>query len=141
MGAAGRLWVLLAACGCCWCAPLSCCRAEFVKSCYCTLLLQLGAPHIPMAPSLPACRYEYVNLDDAWSAPSRQDGRLVADPLRFPSGIKALSDYVHAKGLKFGIYGDAGSLTCAGYPGGCWVGADSVRGSCGPGAACPSPPS
>jgi alpha-galactosidase len=61
--------------------------------------------------------YEYVNLDDAWSAPARQDGRLVADPLRFPSGIRALSDYVHSKDLKFGIYGDAGALTCAGYPG------------------------
>lgn len=66
-------------------------------------------------------RYNYVNLDDAWSAPARQGGRLVADPQRFPSGIRALSDYVHARGLKFGIYGDAGALTCAGYPGGCWT--------------------
>lgn len=55
----------------------------------------------------------------------RTDGRLVANRAGFPGGIKALADYVHSKGLKFGIYGDAGALTCAGFPGGCcllgWV--------------------
>ena len=61
--------------------------------------------------------YEYLNVDDAWSEPARVDGRLVANRAAFPSGIKALADYVHAKGLKFGIYGDAGSHTCAGFPG------------------------
>lgn len=62
--------------------------------------------------------YEYVIIDDCWLAKERgKDGNLRADPLRFPSGIKALADYVHSKGLKFGIYEDIGPLTCAGYPG------------------------
>ncbi|MBN3305114.1 alpha-N-acetylgalactosaminidase [Amia ocellicauda] len=62
--------------------------------------------------------YQYVNIDDCWSAKKRDaQGRLAADPQRFPSGIKALADYVHAKGLKLGIYGDMGTLTCGGYPG------------------------
>jgi alpha-galactosidase len=67
---------------------------------------------------LAAAGYEYVNIDDCWSAKARDaDGRLVPDPVKFPHGIKALADYVHGKGLKLGIYGDAGTLTCAGYPG------------------------
>ena len=63
--------------------------------------------------------YEYVNIDDCWSAKERdpQTNALVADPDRFPSGIKALADYVHSKGLKLGIYGDMGYQTCGGYPG------------------------
>ncbi|XP_035828653.1 alpha-N-acetylgalactosaminidase isoform X2 [Aplysia californica] len=62
--------------------------------------------------------YEYVNIDDCWPSMERDsEGRLVADPLRFPSGIKALAHYVHSKGLKLGIYEDFGSKTCAGYPG------------------------
>ncbi|CAM5086927.1 unnamed protein product [Natator depressus] len=62
--------------------------------------------------------YEYVNLDDCWSAKERDSqGRLQPDPDRFPSGIKALADYVHSKGLKFGIYSDMGNYTCNGYPG------------------------
>ncbi|KAG2455827.1 NAGAB acetylgalactosaminidase, partial [Polypterus senegalus] len=62
--------------------------------------------------------YEYVNLDDCWSSKKRDaQGRLQADPKRFPSGIKALADYVHSKGLKLGIYGDLGNYTCGGYPG------------------------
>ncbi|CAL1545948.1 unnamed protein product [Lymnaea stagnalis] len=62
--------------------------------------------------------YEYVNIDDCWPALERDsDGRLVADPVRFPSGIKALAQYIHSKGLKLGIYEDFGSKTCAGYPG------------------------
>ncbi|MEU4426327.1 ricin-type beta-trefoil lectin domain protein [Actinoplanes sp. NPDC024001] len=65
-----------------------------------------------------AAGYNYVNLDDCWSAKQRDSsGNLVADPVRFPSGIKALADYVHAKGMKFGIYADNGTRTCAGYPG------------------------
>ena len=51
-----------------------------------------------------AAGYEYVTLDDCWQAPMRVDGHVVADPYRFPSGMKALADYVHGKGLKFGIY-------------------------------------
>jgi alpha-galactosidase len=62
--------------------------------------------------------YEYVNIDDCWSLRERgPDGRLVPDPVKFPNGIKGLADYVHGKGLKLGIYGDAGTRTCAGYPG------------------------
>lgn len=62
--------------------------------------------------------YEYVNIDDCWMAKKRdQNGSLVADPERFPHGIKALADYVHSKGLKLGIYEDFGTHTCGGYPG------------------------
>jgi alpha-galactosidase len=64
-----------------------------------------------------AAGYEYVNIDDCWMAPQRDaQGRLAPDPVRFPSGIKALADYVHAKGLKLGIYSSAGTLTCQGLP-------------------------
>lgn len=62
--------------------------------------------------------YTYFVLDDGWMAMERnKDGQLVADPQKFPNGIKAFADYVHAKGLKFGIYNCAGTKTCAGYPG------------------------
>ncbi|HEX6353180.1 NPCBM/NEW2 domain-containing protein [Actinophytocola sp.] len=62
--------------------------------------------------------YEYVNIDDCWSLRERgPDGRLVPDPAKFPGGISGVADYVHAKGLKLGIYGDAGTKTCAGFPG------------------------
>jgi len=61
--------------------------------------------------------YEYVVVDDCWQRERDAAGRIVADPERFPSGIKALADYVHSKGLKFGIYSDAGEFTCATKPG------------------------
>ena len=61
--------------------------------------------------------YQYVVIDDCWQVARDKTGNIVADPQRFPSGIKALADYVHAKGLKFGIYSDAGTKTCAGRPG------------------------
>jgi len=63
--------------------------------------------------------YVHVNIDDCWPKLVRdpKTNRLVADPQRFPSGIKALAKYMHDRGLKLGIYGDAGFLTCAGYPG------------------------
>jgi alpha-galactosidase len=65
-----------------------------------------------------AAGYQYVNIDDCWMTRSRDgNGNLVADPQKFPSGIKAVADYVHSKGLKLGIYNDAGTATCAGYPG------------------------
>lgn len=60
--------------------------------------------------------YEYVIIDDCWSLKERVDGKLVADPALFPHGMKYLSDYVHSKGLKFGMYSCAGFMTCAGYP-------------------------
>lgn len=65
--------------------------------------------------------YRYVDLDDCWAAPARDAaGRLVPDPVRFPHGIAALADYVHARGLRLGIYSSAGTMTCdaRGFPGG-----------------------
>lgn len=62
--------------------------------------------------------YEYLVIDDCWSLKERdENGRLVADPQKFPHGMKAVADYVHSKGLKFGMYSCAGNLTCGGYPG------------------------
>lgn len=61
--------------------------------------------------------YQYINIDDCWMASSRDaQGKLQADPIRFPNGIKAVADYVHSKGLKIGIYSSAGTLTCQGLP-------------------------
>jgi alpha-galactosidase len=61
--------------------------------------------------------YQYVVIDDCWAGPRDGNGFITADPQRFPSGIKALSDYIHSRGLKLGIYSDAGRLTCGGRPG------------------------
>ncbi|MCU4164023.1 glycoside hydrolase family 27 protein [Carboxylicivirga caseinilyticus] len=62
--------------------------------------------------------YEYLVLDDGWMAMERDENyNLVPDPKKFPNGMKAVVDYVHSKGLKFGIYNCAGNKTCAGYPG------------------------
>jgi alpha-galactosidase len=61
--------------------------------------------------------YQYVVIDDCWQVSRDPQGNIVADAQRFPSGIKALADYVHSKGLKFGIYSDAGTHTCAHRPG------------------------
>jgi alpha-galactosidase len=61
--------------------------------------------------------YQYVVIDDCWQTARDEAGNIVADPERFPSGIKALADYIHSKGMKFGIYTDAGTMTCAKRPG------------------------
>jgi alpha-galactosidase len=62
--------------------------------------------------------YQYINIDDTWQAMSRDAcGNISADSTRFPSGIKALADYVHQRGLKLGIYSDRGTSTCGGRPG------------------------
>ncbi|CAA0834481.1 Alpha-galactosidase 3 [Striga hermonthica] len=62
--------------------------------------------------------YNYVNIDDCWSELVRDSkGQLVADAKTFPSGVKSLADYVHSKGLKLGIYSDAGAFTCQVRPG------------------------
>ncbi|MGA8117462.1 MAG: NPCBM/NEW2 domain-containing protein [Actinocatenispora sp.] len=62
--------------------------------------------------------YTYVNIDDCWLTHERDaGGHLVPDPVKFPDGISGTADYVHSKGLKLGIYEDAGTETCAGYPG------------------------
>lgn len=61
--------------------------------------------------------YEYIVIDDCWQIGRDDNGYIIVDKEKFPSGIKALADYVHAKGLKFGIYSDAGTMTCARRPG------------------------
>lgn len=61
--------------------------------------------------------YRYVNIDDCWHGERDEQGFIHPDPERFPSGMKALADYVHSKGLKLGIYSDAGWKTCGGHPG------------------------
>ncbi len=62
--------------------------------------------------------YTYVNLDDAWQNDTRdENGNILPDPQKFPSGMKALSDYIHDKGLKFGVYSDVGCMTCGGHLG------------------------
>lgn len=61
--------------------------------------------------------YEYVILDDCWQTGRDGQGNIVVDAAKFPSGIKALADYIHSKGLKFGIYTDVGTMTCAKRPG------------------------
>jgi len=64
------------------------------------------------------CGYEYLVIDDCWQAKTRdENGRLVPDPEKFPHGMKYVSDYVHSKGLKFGMYSCIGALTCAEFPG------------------------
>jgi alpha-galactosidase len=62
--------------------------------------------------------YQYIVIDDCWQVARDESGEIVVDKERFPNGMKYLADYVHSKGLKFGIYSDAGSKTCAGRPGG-----------------------
>ncbi len=73
--------------------------------------------------------YEYVVIDDIWQLKQRDaGGRLVPDPQKFPHGMKYIADYIHSKGLKFGMYSCAGYMTCAGYPGSYgyeWVDAQS----------------
>jgi hypothetical protein len=74
-----------------------------------------------VANGMKAAGYQYVNIDDCWALPERDvDGNLVPDPAKFPEGIKAVADYVHADGLKLGIYNDSGTHTCSkshGFPG------------------------
>ncbi len=61
--------------------------------------------------------YVYVNIDDCWQGERDSEGNIQPDPKRFPSGMKTLADYIHSKGLKIGIYSDAGWKTCAGRMG------------------------
>ena len=61
--------------------------------------------------------YQFVVIDDCWQTSRDARGNIIADKDKFPSGIKALADYIHSKGLKFGIYTDVGTKTCAGRPG------------------------
>ena len=61
--------------------------------------------------------YVYLNLDDGWHGERDEQGFVHEDKEKFPSGMKALADYLHSKGLKLGIYSDAGTNTCACYTG------------------------
>ena len=74
---------------------------------------------IMVASGMKDAGYQYLVLDDGWMAKERDSitGDLVPDPKKFPNGMKVVIDYVHAKGLKFGLYNCAGTKTCAGYPG------------------------
>jgi len=66
-----------------------------------------------------AAGYQYVVIDDCWSLVARgSDGNLQVDTARFPNGMKAVGDYVHSKGLKFGIYASIGTSTCTGHTAG-----------------------
>ncbi len=64
-----------------------------------------------------AAGYEYIVIDDCWQIGRDNQGYIIIDKEKFPSGMKALADYIHSKGLKFGIYSDAGTHTCGGRPG------------------------
>nr|WP_260848701.1 NPCBM/NEW2 domain-containing protein [Streptomyces sp. SLBN-118] len=91
------------------------CRAEFNEA------MVKGIADTFVSQGLKAAGYTYVNIDDCWALPQRDaNGNLVPDPVRFPGGIKAVADYVHSKGLKFGLYSSAGTKTCdvQGFPGG-----------------------
>jgi alpha-galactosidase len=62
--------------------------------------------------------YNYINLDDCWMQEERTaDGHFIVDTEAFPNGMKDLGDYIHSKGLKFGIYSCGGTMTCAGRAG------------------------
>jgi len=90
------------------------CRADFNEA------MIKGIADIFVSRGLRDAGYRYVNIDDCWALPQRDSqGNLVPDPVRFPNGIKAVADYVHARGLKFGIYTSAGTKTCNvnGFPG------------------------
>ena len=76
-----------------------------------------GAADAMVSSGMKAAGYAYVVIDDCWQGARDKDGNIQPDAKKFPSGMKALGDYIHAKGLKFGIYSDAGSKTCGGYPG------------------------
>ncbi|WNV92124.1 NPCBM/NEW2 domain-containing protein [Umezawaea sp. Da 62-37] len=91
------------------------CRAEFNDQ------MIRGIADLFVSRGLKDAGYNYVNIDDCWAETSRDSaGNLVPNRTRFPNGIKAVADYVHGKGLKFGLYSSAGTMTCneLGFPGG-----------------------
>ncbi len=61
--------------------------------------------------------YEYLIIDDCWHLPERQNGKQVPNPELFPHGMKYIADYIHSKGLKFGMYSCSGIMTCENLPG------------------------
>ncbi len=80
--------------------------------------LILRSADVLVETGLAAAEYKYVVVDDCWSLRERdKNGHLVADPEKFPHGMKYLADELHRRGLKFGMYSCSGALTCAEYPG------------------------
>ncbi len=77
-----------------------------------------GAADALVASGMKDAGYEFIVIDDCWQVERDMAGNIVPDTKRFPSGMKSVADYVHSKGLKFGIYSDAGEKTCGGRPGG-----------------------
>jgi len=81
--------------------------------------LLMGMADAMVSSGMQDAGYEYLVIDDCWQVSRDENGEIVVDKDRFPHGIKYLADYIHSKGLKFGIYSCAGTKTCAGRPGGC----------------------
>lgn len=76
-----------------------------------------GIADVMVSSGLRDAGYTYINIDDCWHGQRNADGFIEVDAQKFPSGMKALADYVHSRGLKLGIYSDAGTETCGGMPG------------------------
>jgi alpha-galactosidase len=72
---------------------------------------------VMVASGMKEAGYEYIVIDDCWQVGRDTSGEIIIDSLKFPHGMKYLADYIHGKGLKFGIYSDAGTYTCGGRPG------------------------
>jgi alpha-galactosidase len=81
-------------------------------------VLIMGIADAMVSSGMKDAGYEYVVIDDCWQVSRDENGEIVVDKDRFPHGMKYVADYVHSKGLKFGIYSCAGTLTCQRRPGG-----------------------
>jgi alpha-galactosidase len=77
----------------------------------------MDAADAMVASGMAEAGYEYIVIDDGWQIDRDENGRIVVDSIRFPEGMKFLGDYIHSRGLKFGIYTDLGTMTCASLPG------------------------
>lgn len=76
-----------------------------------------GIADVMVSSGLRDAGYTYINIDDCWHGQRDENGFIQVDATKFPNGMAALADYVHSKGLKLGIYSDAGTETCGGMPG------------------------
>lgn len=81
-----------------------------------TLIMQMADAMV--SSGMKEAGYEYIVIDDCWQVSRDENGEIVPDKERFPHGMKYVADYVHSKGLKFGIYSSAGKVTCQRRPGG-----------------------
>ena len=80
--------------------------------------------------------YEFINIDDCWQVMRSPNGTINSDPERFPGGMKALADYIHSKGLKFGVYSAQHEFTCQRRPGSWMHEAVDVESYCDWGVDC-----